>query len=155
WELRRVLDDHERRRGETAQGPPEPIPQARGVDERGKAVRNRRQPAPPTEGGRDEAGDRDAGVGGNRGGGGRALETDEVDVDLVRGQSARVVAHARRAAKIGDGDDDRSHRRAESSQKRARRLAATRRRYSAVDRESSTGAISVWKMCWASCSEAP
>ena len=85
----------------------------------------------------------------------RSFEADEIDVDALRGQRMGVVPHAGAAAQISEGDDGGSHAeivgggaavfylRIRLDPEPREQIAATRRRYSAVDRMSSIGAISV------------
>src|SRR4051794_22146935 len=110
---------------------------------------------------------RDARVVGDRTRERRAFETDQIHGDALRRQRLRVVSHTGTAAQIYKRDDDGSHDgrgcggwpvfylRARSFQKLATRLAATRRRYSAVDRTSSIGVISSRRMRCASAMVAP
>src|SRR6266849_1044684 len=97
----------------------------------------------------------------------RALETDEIDVNSSGGERLRVVLHTGAASEISKGDDGGSHvgliargagafyLRSPSSQNRASKLAATRRRYSAVERKSSMGAISSRSVSCAAASDSP
>src|SRR5205085_10714660 len=113
-----------------------------------------------------EAADRDAAFVGDRLGQRCSFEADEIDIHAVRRERASVIQHPGATPEIAKRNDDGSHvgsgrwgvrelYYARRSSSRASRFAATRRRYSAVERMSSIGAISSPSVRWASATDAP
>ncbi len=105
----RILDEDELGPLQLSQRAPEPEADARGVEEAGDCVARTAEIAAHRQSRRVDAVNRDPRVGRDRLRQRHPLETDEVDVDAIRRERLRVIAHAGASAQISENDDGSSH----------------------------------------------